>query len=139
MPAAAQTPPAAPSWIDVSNNYTNMLLAVQMKHSRKPARKKGLSEFDAKVSQPTLANEDQERKDRSGAAQTARRRGEQQQEEAEDLQIMIRGSTSIQAAGFPASPRSAVHQCESGRFRRTASCSMSRHQLIAGRRQSSHT
>ena len=47
-------------WIAASNKYTNMLLAVEMKHTPEVGSNQGLSEFDTKVSQPTLADEDQE-------------------------------------------------------------------------------
>jgi uncharacterized protein (DUF885 family) len=90
-PVVAQTPPAAPSWIDVSNNYTNMLLAVQMKHSPEFGSDEGLSEFDTKASQPTLADEDQGRREtevvlakfKAAAAET------QQEEVEQDLQILV--------------------------------------------------
>ena len=92
VPAAAQTPPqAAPSWIDVSNNYTNMLLAVQMKHSPEYGSEEGLSEFDAKVSQPTLADEDRERAETEAvlAQFKAAAAGAQPEEVEQDLQILI--------------------------------------------------
>jgi uncharacterized protein (DUF885 family) len=92
VPAVAQTPPATvPTWIEVSNNYTNMLLAVQMKHSPEFGSDEGLSVYDTKVSQPTLADEDQERQEtevvlakfKAAAATT------QQEEVEQDLQILI--------------------------------------------------
>jgi uncharacterized protein (DUF885 family) len=90
-PVFAQAPATAPSWIDVSNNYTNMLLAVQMKHSPESGSREGLSEFDTKVSQPTLADEDQERQETEVVlAKFKTAASETQQEEVEqDLQILI--------------------------------------------------
>jgi len=89
--AFAQAPPAAPNWIDVTNNYTNMLLAVQMKHSPESGSQEGLSEFDTKVSQPTLSDEDQERQETEAVlAKFKAAASETQQEEVEqDLQILI--------------------------------------------------
>jgi Bacterial protein of unknown function (DUF885) len=91
VPVPGQTPAAAPSWIDVSNNYTNMLLAVQMKHSPEYGSDEGLSEFDTKVSQPTLADEDQERAETAAvlARFKAAAAGGQQEEVGQDLQILI--------------------------------------------------
>src|SRR5580658_1633612 len=53
LAVSAQSPPAVPSWIAVSNNYTNMVLAVEMKHHPESGSRQGLSQFDTKVSQPT--------------------------------------------------------------------------------------
>jgi hypothetical protein len=90
-PVFAQTPPAAPNWIDVSNRYTNMLLSVQMKHSPEFGSQEGLSEYDTKASQPTLADEDQERQETEVVlAQFKAAAGEKQKEEVgQDLQILI--------------------------------------------------
>ena len=88
----AQTPATDKSWIAVSNGYANMLIDVVFKYHPEFGTQQGLSRYDNKVSQPTLANEDQERKEteavlaklQSAAAE------KQQQDVAEDLQIMIR-------------------------------------------------
>ena len=92
LPAFAQTQPADRSWIATSNHYANMLIEVVFKYHPEAGTQQGLSQFDTKVSQPTLANEDQERHEteavlaklKSAAAE------KQQQDVAEDLQIMIR-------------------------------------------------
>ncbi len=88
----AQTQPSDKSWIAVSNGYTNMLIEVFFKHHPEAGTQQGLSQYDNKISQPTLADETQERKEveavlaklKSAAAE------KQQQDVAEDLQIMIR-------------------------------------------------
>jgi uncharacterized protein (DUF885 family) len=88
----AQTPAADKSWIAISNGYANMLIDVYFKYHPEAGTQQGLSQYDTKVSQPTLANEDLERKEaeavlaklKSAAAE------KQQQDVAEDLQIMIR-------------------------------------------------
>ena len=92
LPAFAQTQPADRSWIAASNRYANMLIEVVFKYHPEAGTQQGLSQFDTKASQPTLANEDQERQEteavlaklKSAAAE------KQQQDVAEDLQIMIR-------------------------------------------------
>jgi len=90
LPLLAQRP-ATPNWIDTSNNYTNMLLTVQMKHSPDFGSEEGLSEFDTKTSQPTLADEDQQRQETEAVLKRLKAAaGQKQQEEVEeDLQIMI--------------------------------------------------
>jgi uncharacterized protein (DUF885 family) len=83
---------AALAWVAASNNYTKMLLAVEMKHHPEEGTNQGLSEYDTRISQPTTADEDQERQDneallaklKSAVAQQS------QKEVAQDLQIMIR-------------------------------------------------
>jgi len=79
-------------WIAVSNSYTNQVLNVELKHHPEQGTRQGLSQYDALVVQPTLADEDQERKEteeiiaklKSALAQ------EKQKEVAQDLAIIIR-------------------------------------------------
>jgi uncharacterized protein (DUF885 family) len=79
-------------WIAASNKYTNMLLAVEMKHTPELGSNQGLTEFDTKVSQPTLADEDQERKEKEEVLATLKGAvGQQKQKQvAQDLEIVIR-------------------------------------------------
>jgi len=90
LPVCAQEAPA--DWIAASNKYTNQLLAVEMKHTPELGSNEGLSQFDTDVSQPTLADEDQERRETESVVATFRSAvGQQKQKEvAQDLQIMIR-------------------------------------------------
>jgi hypothetical protein len=92
LPVAAQSPLTGPAWVAVSNNYTNQLLAVEMKHHPELGSNQGLSEYDTKISQPTLADEDQERQDNEAVlAKLKSAVGQQSQKEvAQDLQILIR-------------------------------------------------
>lgn len=80
------------SWIATSNNYTNMLTAIRMKHDPEFGSVEGLSQYDTQVSQPTLADEDQNRQETE--VLLARLKSElpqqKQQEVAQDLQIIIR-------------------------------------------------
>jgi uncharacterized protein (DUF885 family) len=80
------------SWIATSNNYTNMLTAIRMKHNPESGSLEGLSQYDTQVSQPTLADEDQWRQET--AAVLAKLKSElpqqKQKEVAQDLQIIIR-------------------------------------------------
>ncbi|HEY7352614.1 MAG TPA: DUF885 domain-containing protein, partial [Terriglobales bacterium] len=80
------------SWIDASNHYTQMLLAVEFKHSPEFGSREGLSEYDTKISQPSWADEDQRRQELTAVLEKLKAAGgQQQQKEVEqDLQIMIR-------------------------------------------------
>ncbi len=91
-PAFSQTQPSNADWIAASNKYANLLTEVEFKHRPESASSQGLSEFDNKVSQPTLADEDQQRQETEAVlAQLKTAAAEKQpQEVAEDLQIMIR-------------------------------------------------
>src|SRR5580765_8113937 len=73
--ALAEDKPA-PSWISASNEFTQQLVKVENKHDPENGSRQGLSEYDELVSQPTLADEEQERKE--------------QKEVAQDLEIIIR-------------------------------------------------
>ena len=92
LPAFAQSQPADRSWIATSNHYANMLIEVVFKYHPEAGTQQGLSQFDTKVSQPTLANEDQERHETEAvlAKLQSAATEKQQQDVAEDLQIMIR-------------------------------------------------
>lgn len=48
LPLTAQEAPA--DWIAASNKYTNLLLAVEMKHTPELGSNEGLSQFDNEVS-----------------------------------------------------------------------------------------
>jgi uncharacterized protein DUF885 len=89
LPAGGQEPA---DWIVTSNKYTNLLLAVEMKHNPELGSDQGLSQFDTEVSQPTLADEDQERQETEAVLSTLKgTAGQQKQKEvAQDLQIVIR-------------------------------------------------
>jgi hypothetical protein len=92
FPLAAQTAPAAPSWVAVSNAYTNKLLAVEMKHRPESGSDQGLSQYDILASQPTLGDEDQERQETAAVLAELKSAVAQQKEKpvAQDLQIVIR-------------------------------------------------
>jgi uncharacterized protein (DUF885 family) len=80
------------SWISVSNDFTSLLLKVEMKHNPEAGSRQGLSEYDELVSQPTLADEDQERKETEEvlAKLKAALPQQKQKEVAQDLEIIIR-------------------------------------------------
>jgi uncharacterized protein (DUF885 family) len=90
LPFAAQT--TSPGWVAASNAYTNKLLAVEMKHQPEAGTDQGLGQYDALVSQPTLADENQERKETEAVLAELKGAVSQQKEEpvAQDLQIIIR-------------------------------------------------
>jgi uncharacterized protein (DUF885 family) len=94
LPIFAQTQiqPADHSWIATSNNYTNLLIQIEFKHHPEAASTQGLSEFDNRISQPTLANEDRERQEAAAALAKLKSAASEKQPAmvAQDLQIMIR-------------------------------------------------
>ena len=92
LPIFGQTPAAEPNWVEVSNSYTRKLLAVEMKHRPEAGSDQGLSEYDTRASEPTLADEDQERRETEAVlAELKSAVGQQKQKAvAQDLQIIIR-------------------------------------------------
>jgi uncharacterized protein (DUF885 family) len=85
------TQTSSDNWITISNGYAKMLTDVSFAHHPEAGSQQGLSQYDSKVSQPTLADEDQQRleteavllKLKAAAAE------KQQNQVSEDLQIMI--------------------------------------------------
>jgi hypothetical protein len=79
-------------WVAISNHYADMLIQVSFKFHPEQASAQGLSQFDDKVSQPTLANERAERREIASVLEKLKAASaeKQQQDVAEDLQIMIR-------------------------------------------------
>ena len=92
MPCFAQASAADKSWIAVSNGYANMLIEVVFKYHPEAGTQQGLSQYDNKVSQPTLAKEDEERRETEAVLAKLRTAAadKQQPNVAEDLQIMMR-------------------------------------------------
>src|ERR1019366_2865149 len=93
--ATAQRDSASSSehgWVAISNHYADMLIQVSFKFHPEQASAQGLSQFDDKVSQPTLANERAERREIASVLEKLKAASaeKQQQDVAEDLQIMIR-------------------------------------------------
>ncbi|MBS1850926.1 MAG: DUF885 domain-containing protein [Acidobacteria bacterium] len=80
-----------PAWVTTSNKYTQMLLDVEMKHSPESGSEEGLKQYDAEVSRPTLADDEQERKENEAIVAKFKKavKTEKQEEVVQDLQIMI--------------------------------------------------
>jgi len=80
------------SWIATSNGYANMLIAVSLKHHPEFGSQQGLAQYDTKISQPTLADEDAERQESEAVLVKLKAAAaeKQQQDVAQDLEIMIR-------------------------------------------------
>ena len=90
--APAQAAPAERKWVDVSNEYTRMLLNIEFAHMPEAGSRQGLSQYDDKVAQPTLADEDKEREEKTAMLEKLKAAlGQQPQKEvAQDLEIIIR-------------------------------------------------
>jgi uncharacterized protein (DUF885 family) len=91
MLAASQARAQEPEWVAVSNRYTKRLMDLEMKHHPEEGSAQGLSEFDNKASQPTLANEDAERAETRALIEEFKKAVPQQKQKevAQDLQIII--------------------------------------------------
>jgi len=87
----AQKAPPPPAWIARSNSFTQKLLDIEIKYSPEEASRQGLTKFDTKASQPTLANELAERKEKEAllAKLIAARDAEKDPNVAQDLTILI--------------------------------------------------
>jgi len=92
MSAQNSSAPTQPDWVTTSNKYADMLIQVTFKYHPEFGSQQGLAQYDTKASQPTLANEDAERKDTEAvlAKLKAAAAEKQQPKVAEDLEIMIR-------------------------------------------------
>ena len=88
----AQPSPQDQKWIATSNGYARLLTEVEFKHRPEAASTQGLSEFDNKISQPTWADEDQERQEMAAVLAKLQSASKEEQDPhvAQDLQIMIR-------------------------------------------------
>ena len=90
--AAQPETKAQPQWVAISNGYAKMLLDVSFKYHPEFGSQQGLAEYDTKASQPTLANEDAERKENEAVVAKLKAAAAEKQlpEVAEDLTIMMR-------------------------------------------------
>jgi hypothetical protein len=88
---AAQTAAAARPWIAQSDAYTAKIVAVDMKYSPENGSQEGLSQYDAKITVPTLANQLAERREDEAvvAGYEAALKTEKDPNVREDLQILI--------------------------------------------------
>ena len=90
--AIAQSQPLDGNWVDMSNQYTKMMLEVEFKHRPEGGSRQGLSEYDSRISQPSWADEDQLRREQEavlGKLKAARAQPQPRQV-AQDLEIIIR-------------------------------------------------
>jgi uncharacterized protein (DUF885 family) len=92
LPANAQSNSPDHAWIATSNQYTDLLLNVELKHAPESGSRQGLSQYDELISQSTLVDEDQERKEKEDvlAKLKSALATEKQKEVRQDLEIIIR-------------------------------------------------
>ena len=85
----AQQLPA--DWVAVSDGYTKRLIAIEMKYTPEAGSAQGLAEYDTRVFQPTLANEEAERTETAALIAEFRRAIPRQshRQVAQDLQIIV--------------------------------------------------
>ena len=117
------TPTNGNNWIAISNGYAKLLTDVAFQHHPEAGSQQGLSQYDTKVAQPTLADEDQERQQNEAVLVKLKAAAAEKQptKVAEDLQIMIdRVQLDFKLQDYRARPRSALHQRQRDRLRRAA-------------------
>ncbi|HTV97376.1 MAG TPA: DUF885 domain-containing protein [Steroidobacteraceae bacterium] len=87
-PAAAL---AAAQWIEDSNHYSQMLVEVRLNHSPEYGSSQGLSQYDTKISHPTLADELAARAERDAVIEKIKAQLplEKDRNVAEDMRILI--------------------------------------------------
>jgi uncharacterized protein (DUF885 family) len=90
--AAAKAPAAAPEpeWVKRSNQYTQMLLDVQYKHSPEGGSEQGLAKYDPLITDPSRADEIVQRKELEDILATLRKveAKEKNADVREDLEIV---------------------------------------------------
>jgi len=88
----AQAPAPDRSWIDRSNQYTQMLLDVQMKHSPESGSTQGLTKFDPMITDASRADEIAQRKELEGVLAQLKRieAKEKNRDVREDLELLQR-------------------------------------------------
>ena len=90
--AVGQTPsaPAEPAWVARSNQYTQMLLDVQLKHSPESGSRQGLAKYDPLVTDATRADEIVQRKELEDILAKLKKieSKEKSQDVREDLEIL---------------------------------------------------
>jgi uncharacterized protein (DUF885 family) len=85
-----QAPHADRGWIERSNAFTNRFLEVEFAHAPERGSRQGLAQYDARISDPTLADELAERRELAAvlAGVDAARAGESDKRVQEDLEIL---------------------------------------------------
>jgi hypothetical protein len=82
---------AGEPWIEDSNRYTQMLVDVRLAHNPEYGSAQGLSQYDALIRNPTLADEQKERAERDAVIERIKAQLPQEKDRrvAEDSQILI--------------------------------------------------
>jgi hypothetical protein len=88
--AVAQAGASDKGWIDRSNQYTQMLIDVQLKHSPEGGSAQGVAKYDALITNPTRADEIVQRKELEGVLATLKKdeANEKSKDVREDLEIV---------------------------------------------------
>lgn len=94
IPTFARTQTPDQSWVATSNSYTKLLMDIEMKHHPESGSGEGLAEYDNKISQPTIEDEDRERQENEAvvAKLKAALSQEKNPEVLQDLHILLRST-----------------------------------------------
>src|SRR5271170_5747176 len=92
--AVAQTGTTDKSWIDKSNQYTDLLIDVGNKYSPEGASQQGLAQFDEGIAQPTKHNDDAQIADTKAVLRKLRTAAGEEKNKyvVEDLKILIQST-----------------------------------------------
>jgi uncharacterized protein (DUF885 family) len=87
---AASAAPAEPAWVVRSNQYTQMLLDVQLKHSPEQGSSQGVAKYDTQITDGTRADEIAQRKELEDVLATLKKADAKEKDEnvREDLEIL---------------------------------------------------
>lgn len=88
--SAAPAPAAVPAWVKRSNQYTQMLLDVQMEHAPEGGSREGLVKYDSEITDATRADEIVQRKELEAILAKLKKveASEKDQNVREDLEII---------------------------------------------------
>ncbi len=114
-PTAEATTPADKSWIARSNEFANLLIDIEKKHSPESASADGLSQYDEKISVATHEDDLAEIAETRAALAKLQEQlpKEQNKYVRQDLEIMIhRTQLKLKAARFRRGPSGSLHQRE---------------------------
>lgn len=86
----AEKAPVQPEWVKRSNQFTEMLLNVQYKHSPESGSEQGLAQYDGKITDPSRADEIAQRKELVAVLATLDKDEAKEKDEnvREDLEII---------------------------------------------------
>ncbi len=115
--AAGPAAPAEPAWVVRSNQYTQELLDVQLKHSPEQGSAQGVAKYDPLITDATRADEIAQRKELEAVLARLKKveAKEKDKNVREDLEIIAEGvQPAVSPGRLSAGAQGAVPRCEPG-------------------------